>query len=96
MVPEPPLSSKRLLISNLDQAVELFQKTISSNHKGIIKPVILFQPMDFLEDGLSDVEKRIYLEVCYRAGSRNVFVVLNDTELHTLLQNKEIFKSKFW
>lgn len=75
--PLKAFSTKRLLIGNYTAAEELLQEGIGRVWKGRWfppPPVILIQPLEMLDEGLSEVEERVLKEVAAAAGARKVVV----------------------
>lgn len=70
-----PFSSLRLLIADFEIAEEFFKKVLKKlkkNNKIMRNYSILCHPMELTEGGLSETEKRIFLESCGRLNGRLV------------------------
>ena len=78
-----PFSHPRLLVSDFQVAEKLMQHMVRIIHSGKFfapSPRIIFQPMEKIEGGVTDVERRVYRELCMSAGARETIVYLG-TEL---------------
>lgn len=65
----------RLLAGNFEEAHNLLFKLLKeSGELGFFKrrPKLLIQPLEMIEEGLSVVEKRVFLELGMGAGARSV------------------------
>tara|TARA_R110002073_G_scaffold243551_2_gene405732 strand:+ start:818 stop:1210 length:393 start_codon:yes stop_codon:yes gene_type:complete len=69
-----PFTSKRLLIGHFSAAQallrECFRELLESTSR-IIRPNAVIHPLEMVEDGLTDVEQRILVEVVVRAGAQH-------------------------
>ncbi len=86
--PVKPFSSERLLIAEFETAEDFMNELILKLKKGNrVKRdnVILFHPIDFIEGGLSEVEKRIFLEVAERLKGKIVKIWVGEE-----LTNKQV------
>jgi rod shape-determining protein MreB len=73
--PVKPYSTERLLIGNFDGARETMKKglRVLFDKKYILpSPVVIIEPMDKSEGGLSQVEERVLLELGISSGARKV------------------------
>lgn len=85
-----PFSTKRLLIGSYSNAEELLDDGIEKVRKGRWfppPPIIVIQPLEMLEEGLSEVEERVLNEVAAAAGARKVVVWVGHE-----LSDQEVFK----
>ncbi len=72
-----PFSTTRLLIGEFSKAQNALKEGIRQVHLGMWfapSPVVLIQPMELIEGGLSEIEVRILKEVAMGAGGRSVVV----------------------
>ncbi len=72
-----PFSTRRLLIGNLSVAEETLDDAVEKLQKGRWyppPPLVVIQPLEMIEDGLSEVEERVLREVAASAGARKVVV----------------------
>ena len=83
-----PFSTARLLVGEFNEAEKLLTKGIKqlSKHTWFSpSPVIVIQPMEMAEGGLSGVESRAIRELAFGAGARKVVVwegkTLTDNEV---------------
>jgi hypothetical protein len=72
-----PFTTKRLLVGEFMKAETLLKQAI----KKVVKdkwlrpsPIIVIQPMEMTEEGLSSVEDRLFSELAFGAGGRKVVV----------------------
>ena len=93
--PPRPVSTKRLLVGDFTTAEQcLKQLVLSVAKKGLIPiaPEILIQPMEMIEEGVSESEEKLFLELALRAGARDVKVYsgieLSDDEVIAKLKSK--------
>lgn len=70
-------TTKRLLVGNFTVA----EATLKSGLKELFarrwlapRPAIIIQPMEMIEGGLSQVEERVFHELCAGAGARSITV----------------------
>lgn len=74
-------TSRRLLIGNFTCAQALLNKMLSQTAaKGFLKlaPVAVLHPLEMTEDGLSQIEDRIFSEIALGAGVGKVIVHLGE------------------
>jgi hypothetical protein len=93
-----PFTTERLLIGNFDTALSVTKaaiKQVNSARMIWVTPKIVIHPLDYLEGGLSPVEKRLFCEL---ASSANAFDVrvwegaeLSDMRVIELFQSKAMF-----
>ena len=81
--PEPdltlinPLDHPRLLIADFAYAERLLRYGIASAYEKSLlprSPVLIIQPMEKTEGGITDIERRMYTELGLGAGARKVYV----------------------
>lgn len=90
-----PFSTERLLIGQFEVAEACLQKGIQkllSNRLFATSPIVVIQPMEMIENGISQVEERVLREVAIGAGARKTFVWVGDElsndKLHEKIQNE--------
>ncbi|MFL0809265.1 MAG: hypothetical protein K6L76_02505 [Agarilytica sp.] len=91
-----PFDHPRLLVKDFQAAEKVLMHTFRLLHQSKIfapSPRVIIQPMEKLEGGVTDVEMRLYRELCLGAGSREVVVYLGKP-LHKSTINYEQVKSK--
>ncbi|WP_286716438.1 rod shape-determining protein [Thalassolituus sp. UBA2009] len=72
-----PLDHPRLLIADFAYAERLLRYGIACVYEKSIlprSPVLIIQPMEKTEGGISDIERRMYTELGLSAGARKVYV----------------------
>ena len=72
-----PLDHPRLLIADFAYAERLLRYGIASAYEKSLlprSPVLIIQPMEKTEGGISDIERRMYTELGLGAGARKVYV----------------------
>ena len=72
-----PFSNSRLLIADFEVAEDFFKKVLlklKKNYKIKRYNTILVHPMELIEGGISETEKRIFLESFERVDGRAVIV----------------------
>jgi hypothetical protein len=70
-------TSTRLLVGNFPEAESLLSrlvKEVGSSGLFSAKPILVIQPLEMTEGGLSGVEERVFLELGLSAGARHVKV----------------------
>ncbi|GAB4186245.1 MAG: YjaA family stress response protein [Wenzhouxiangellaceae bacterium] len=84
-----PFTTERLLVGDFSAAVEALYPAIQQLYKDkwlSPSPVIIVQPMEMIEGGLSQVEDRLLRELVDRIGARKVVVwvghTLSDVEVN--------------
>lgn len=85
-------SNERLLIANVSNAIKFIKELLTEIHnERLIKSalVVLIQPMEKIEGGLSEVEKMIFNDLVEQIGGRYSFIhetqeKLSDKEVRTL------------
>jgi rod shape-determining protein MreB len=88
-----PFSHPRLLIANFQQAEKVINHLIcqlSRKRTFATSPRVIFQPMEKLEGGVTDIELRVYRELCLGAGAREVAIYLGPPSLVTSMTFEEI------
>jgi len=91
MISSNTFSTSRLLVGHFVEADAILRKGMKQLHKDkwfTPKPVVLIQPMDKTEGGLSQVEERILKELATGAGARKTSVWVG----HELSDNEVIEK----
>ena len=94
-----PFSHPRTLLNHFSQAEAFIRACITDaigNHLAKASPIVVIHPMEKLDGGLTQIERRAFLELGYGAGAREVHVhtghplsqVTRDT-LGTLEQDPE-------
>ncbi len=75
-------TTQRLLIGNLPSAMklltELLKKVVFKGILSVIRPKLIIQPLEMVEDGLSNVEERAFTELGSGAGARKVTVYVGE------------------
>lgn len=91
-----PFTTSRLLVGQFQEAESLLRNAIKEFANGglfQVSPVIVLHPLEMVEGGLSEVEKRLYRELALAAGARSVFIhvgaPLTDAEVLSLSKNKQ-------
>jgi len=72
-----PFSHPRTLLSHFSQAESFIRECIiESTGHGLTKaaPIVVMHPMEKLDGGLTQIERRAFLELGYGAGAREVHV----------------------
>lgn len=72
-----PFSHPRVLVNNFQKAEKILQHAFRYVHKSKFfapSPRVVVQPMEKIEGGLTDVEERVFRELCLSAGAREVFL----------------------
>jgi len=72
-----PFTTTRLLVGEFAIAEKYLKDGIKKLHEGrwfAASPVIVIQPLEMIEGGLSQVEERVLRELAAGAGARKVFV----------------------
>ena len=72
-----PFSTTRLLVGEFNEAEKLLTKALKQLSKNTWfspSPVVVIQPMEMAEGGLSDIELRAIRELAFGAGARKVVV----------------------
>ena len=92
---QPPFTTARLLIGQFLEAQNLLKRAVKETSKGGIfatSPQVLIQPLEMVEGGLSEIEKRVLREVAIGAGASKVVVwvghELSDAEVREKLNGK--------
>lgn len=83
-----PFTTQRLLVGNFSVAERLLKSALEklgSSGLFAVKPIVLIQPMEMIEGGLSEVEDRVIRELAIAAGARKVFVWVGK-----MLTNEEV------
>ncbi len=72
-----PFSHPRLLINGFERAEKFIQYGIREVCKSKLfqpSPIIVIQPLEKLEGGITDIECRLYRELALGAGARKVYL----------------------
>ena len=72
-----PFTTTRLLVGEFNNAEVLLKEALKKLYADnwlSPSPIVVIQPMDMIEDGLSPVEDRILRELAIGAGARKVIV----------------------
>lgn len=72
-----PFSHPRTLLSNFSRAEAFIRQCISEatgNRPVKTSPIVVMHPMEKLDGGLTQIERRAFLELGYGAGAREVHV----------------------
>ena len=72
-----PFTTTRLLVGEFNNAEKLLKETLKKLFTGqwyAASPIIVIQPMEMIEGGLSPVEERVLRELAFGAGGRKVVV----------------------
>ena len=92
---DQPFSTNRQLIGQFELAEKLLKRAVKEISKGSIfarSPEVLIQPLELIEEGLSQVEERALKEVAIGAGASRVVVwvghELSDSEVREKLRAK--------
>lgn len=90
ILPDSKFSNDRLLIANIDNAVDAFKKSLESLNirKSLfgLKTFIL-HPKELILNDFSQVDERILQEVAYRSGASDVYVYLGKDLANNELDN---------
>lgn len=88
-------TTKRLLVGEFSPAQECLKEGFKKLHEGrwfAPSPAVLIQPMEMIEDGLSEVEERALKELATGAGAREAIVwigrELSDAEVVNKVKDK--------
>lgn len=85
-----PFTTTRLLVGEFNNAEKLLKETLKKLFKDqwyAASPIIVIQPMEMIEGGLSPVEERVLRELAFGAGGRKVVVWVGKE-----LSNKEVIE----
>lgn len=77
-----PFSHPRLLVANFRLAEKFLTHAVKQVFKDQLfaaSPRIVFQPMEKLEGEMTDIENRVYRELCLGAGAREVVIYIGKT-----------------
>jgi hypothetical protein len=81
-------TTRRLLVGQFSVANDLLNKGMKQLQAGrlfVLKPLVVIQPMAMVEDGLSEVEERVFHELAASMGARKLKVwvghELSDSEV---------------
>lgn len=79
--PATPFTSARLLVGEFSVAQECLRRGLSKMApKGLFKgsPAVLIHPVDMIDGGLSEVERRVFQELAFAAGARRAVIWVGD------------------
>lgn len=92
---DEPFTTERLLIGNFDSALSVTKtaiKQVNLEKRRWVSPNVVIHPLDYVEGGLSPVEKRLFWELASSANSFDVRVwegsELSDMQVVELFQSK--------
>lgn len=74
---ENPFSHPRILVAKFQLAEKILMHAVKQVFKDQLfaaSPRMVFQPMEKLEGGITDIENRVYRELCLGAGAREVVI----------------------
>lgn len=74
---QQPFTTTRLLVGQFQFAEVLLRKAVSEIGKRSlfsVSPIVVIHPLEMVEDGLSEVESRLFQELAASAGARKVIV----------------------
>lgn len=83
-------TTRRLLVGQFSVADDVLSKGIRQLLAGrllVRKPVVVIHPMSMMDDGLSEIEERVFYELASSAGARKVKVWLGHD-----LSDKEVLE----
>ena len=72
-----PFMHPRLLVHDFQAGEKIIQHIFQTIHEHKFfapSPRVIFQPMDRLEGGVTEIEKRVYRELCLGAGAREIHI----------------------
>jgi hypothetical protein len=77
---QPPFSGARLLVAQFTPAQALLRRAVREVTGGGfgLAPVLLLHPLELVEDGVSESERRLLLDLGYGIGAREVAVVTTE------------------
>jgi len=90
-----PFSHPRVLISSFVMAERVLMHGFREIHKNKFlspSPIVIMHPMEKLEGGITDIECRVFRELAFGAGAREVHIHVGD-ELDTNLFNMDHVRS---
>tara|TARA_R110002095_G_scaffold69086_3_gene58815 strand:- start:1877 stop:2263 length:387 start_codon:yes stop_codon:yes gene_type:complete len=92
--PDIVFTTERLLVGNFSTAESLLRKLVKAAIPKALftkRPMIVMQPVEKIEGGLSEVEERIFKELALGAGAIQVALhvgnELTDSEVAVLINN---------
>lgn len=80
LVAQKPFTTERLLVGNIDTALLTVKAAMLQVHSvkwfsfSNVPPNVVIQPLEYLDGGLSPVEKRIFFDLAMLTGARDVRV----------------------
>jgi rod shape-determining protein MreB len=71
-----PFSHTRLLVNGFAKAEKIIQHAIREvcKTKLFVSPIVVMHPLEKLEGGITDIELRVYRELAFGAGAREVYI----------------------
>lgn len=72
-----PFKHPRVLVHDFSAAEKVIQHAVRSLHKGMWGPPaprVIFHPMEKLEGGITEIEEKVYRELCMGAGAREALI----------------------
>ncbi|MBI5634676.1 MAG: hypothetical protein HZA15_14495 [Nitrospirae bacterium] len=87
-----PFTTERLIVGNFEPAVKILKEGIKKAYgKRLVKPIIVIHPLEKIEGGLSQIEKRVLKDLGEGAGARKVYFwvgpELSDSEILHKIEN---------
>jgi len=83
-----PFTTRRLLVGALSVAERTLRDVLRSRLRLILRPVMVIHPMAMIEEGLSEMEERLFQELGRSAGARRVVLhtgeALSDAQVRCL------------
>ena len=76
-----PFKHPRLLVDDFQVAQKILMHGIRELHKSkwfSPSPRIIFHPMEKLDGGVTDIEERVYQELCAGAGAREILLHIGE------------------
>jgi len=87
-----PFTTRRLLVGTFSVAERTLREALRSRLRLILRPVMVIHPMLMIEDGLSEVEERLFHELGRSAGARRVVLhtgeILSDAQVRRLADER--------
>ena len=80
MKAEVPFSTQRLLIGQFSIAEKLLRLGVEEvlDRKFIFAPKMIIHPLEYVEEGLSEVEEKVLIECGLTTGAQNVKIWVGD------------------
>ncbi|GHU77331.1 hypothetical protein FACS189461_5650 [Spirochaetia bacterium] len=82
ITPYNNFSQKGLLIGNIDNAIDCLKNGLKQIMPKIyfLKPKMYIQPMTNIDE-ITQAEEHTIIEVCYKAGAKELFIIKNEDEV---------------